>query len=225
MMGFPAPRLIPSRLVRARLLGSKAGSQAILFWAVKANPSLAGIGTTIQPRRFPAGRWYRNSRGVRIPNSFGSAFCKQKGFDHVHQPRRIKRKFLRSMTVLGQGEDLGDGTRFPALTGEEQSLVSFHGPGFSFYRLLCNFVRAGIRAPSGTALQEADIAGSVQHPLPGKSGFDQAERRIAKISDTCLGMRLRLKIPMFPIHSARTLWLAPCAIQGQNPFRLNEWLR
>lgn len=102
------------------------------------------------------------------------------------------------MTVLGSGEGLGYGARFPALTGEEQSLASFHGPGFSFYRLLCNFVHAGIRAPSGTVLQEADIAGSVQHLLSGKSGFDQAERRIAKISDTCLGMRLRLKIPTFP---------------------------
>lgn len=145
MMGFPAPRLIPSRPVRARLLGSKAGSQAILFWAVKANPSLAGIGTTIQPRRFPAGRWCRNSRGVRIPNSFGSAFCKQKGFDHAHQPQGSNASSCAAwMTVLGSGEGLGYGARFPSLTGEEQSLASFHGPGFSFYRLLCNFVRAGI---------------------------------------------------------------------------------
>lgn len=95
MIAFRRPAWF--RPVRARLLGSKAGSQAILFWAVEANPSLAGIGTAIQPRRFPAGRWCRNSRGVWLPNSCGSASCRQKGFDHAHQSNMIKRKFLRSM--------------------------------------------------------------------------------------------------------------------------------
>lgn len=117
--------LIPSRPVRACLSGSKAGSQAILFWAVKANPSLAGIGTTIQPRRFPAGRGCRNSRGVRLPNSCGSAFCRQKGFDHAHQPHRIKRKFLRSMDDgprIGRGRGSWVRNEIPCPNGRRVTL-------------------------------------------------------------------------------------------------------